>query len=68
MSRLAGLGPPADRFAGGSGLGPAAWPAARLLHAVPRQDRRLRSSDAWRGFTQDQEIRAAVDELLAVCE
>ncbi|MFF4370525.1 HEAT repeat domain-containing protein [Streptomyces sp. NPDC001594] len=48
-------------------IGPAAWPAARLLHAVPRQDRRLRVSGAWRGFTQDDEIRAAVDELLAVC-
>ncbi|MFD0375670.1 hypothetical protein [Streptomyces sp. NPDC127112] len=47
-------------------IGPAARPAAQLLHAVPRQDLRLRSSGAWRGFTQDEDIRTAVDELLAL--
>ncbi|KPH99329.1 hypothetical protein OV450_5267 [Actinobacteria bacterium OV450] len=47
-------------------IGPAARPAAQLLHAVPRQDPRLRSSGAWRGFTQDEDIRTAVDELLAL--
>ncbi|MFI5671089.1 hypothetical protein [Streptomyces sp. NPDC051704] len=47
-------------------IGPAARPAARLLHAVPHHDPLLRSSGAWRGFTQDEDIRAAVDELLVL--
>ncbi|MFG3002271.1 hypothetical protein [Streptomyces sp. NPDC048340] len=47
-------------------IGSAARPAAQLLHAVPHHDPRLRSSGAWRGFTQDEKIRAAVDELLAL--
>ncbi|MFB7468240.1 hypothetical protein ACFCZ1_32985 [Streptomyces sp. NPDC056224] len=49
-------------------IGPAARPAAQLLHALPHHDPRLRSSGAWRGFTQDEDIRTAVDELLAACE
>ncbi|MFJ9648720.1 hypothetical protein [Streptomyces sp. NPDC101206] len=48
-------------------IGHAARPAAQLLHAVPHHDPRLRSSGAWRGFTQDDDIRTAVDELLALC-
>ncbi|MDK9501303.1 HEAT repeat domain-containing protein [Streptomyces katrae] len=48
-------------------IGHAARPAAQLLHAVPRHDPRLRSSGGWRGFTQDEDIRTAVDELLALC-
>ncbi|MFJ8210363.1 HEAT repeat domain-containing protein [Streptomyces sp. NPDC096033] len=47
-------------------IGPAARPAAQLLHTVPRHDLRLHSSGGWRGFTQDEDIRTAIDELLAL--
>ncbi|MFF2791796.1 HEAT repeat domain-containing protein [Streptomyces sp. NPDC058049] len=48
-------------------IGPAARPAAHLLRDVPAHDRRLRSSGGWQGFSQDEEIRAAVGELLGAC-
>ncbi|MET8544683.1 hypothetical protein ABZW03_29170 [Kitasatospora sp. NPDC004799] len=46
-------------------LGHAARPAARHLRDVPARDQRLRSNGGWRGFTQDEAIRAALEELLA---
>ncbi|MFF5758165.1 HEAT repeat domain-containing protein [Streptomyces longwoodensis] len=48
-------------------MGAAARAAGPLLRAVPGSDRRLRSNGGWSGFVQDQEIRVAVNELLAVC-
>ncbi|WP_345611979.1 HEAT repeat domain-containing protein [Streptomyces sanyensis] len=45
-------------------IGPAARHAADLLRDVPARDQRLRSSGGWRGFTQDEDIRSAVEELL----
>ncbi len=45
-------------------IGPAARPAADLLRGVPDRDERLRRSGGWRGFVEDEEIRAAVDALL----
>ncbi|MFB7950524.1 hypothetical protein ACFC6L_37150 [Kitasatospora phosalacinea] len=41
-------------------IGPAARPAAPLLRAALAGDRRLRSNAAWRGFVEDEELRAAV--------
>ncbi|MEU6238238.1 HEAT repeat domain-containing protein [Kitasatospora sp. NPDC047058] len=49
-------------------IGHAARPAARFLRDVPSRDQRLRSDGGWRGFTQDEAIRAALDELLAACD
>lgn len=49
-------------------IGPAARPAARLLRDVPSLDQRLLSNGGWRGFTQDDAIRAALEELLAFCD
>ncbi|MFC9285929.1 HEAT repeat domain-containing protein [Streptomyces sp. NPDC057052] len=46
-------------------IGHAARPAADLLRLVPACDRRLRSNGGWRGFTQDENIRSAVQELLS---
>ncbi|MEU8622007.1 HEAT repeat domain-containing protein [Streptomyces sp. NPDC048623] len=46
-------------------IGQAARPAADLLRGVPARDRRLRSDGGWRGFTQDEDIRSAVQELLS---
>ncbi|MFF2956072.1 HEAT repeat domain-containing protein [Kitasatospora sp. NPDC057965] len=48
-------------------VGHAALPAAQLLRGVPARDLRLRSNGGWRGFTQDEAIRAALEELLAAC-
>ncbi|KOX37851.1 MULTISPECIES: HEAT repeat domain-containing protein [unclassified Streptomyces] len=45
-------------------IGHAARPAADLLRGVTTHDRRLRSNGGWRGFTQDEDIRSAVRELL----
>ncbi|WP_030694015.1 HEAT repeat domain-containing protein [Streptomyces globisporus] len=45
-------------------MGHAARPAADLLRGVPARDRRLRTNGGWRGFTQDEDIRSAVRELL----
>ncbi|MFI8324722.1 hypothetical protein [Streptomyces sp. NPDC085529] len=44
--------------------GRAARPAADLLRGVPALDRRLRCNDGWRGFLQDEDVRAAVRQLL----
>ncbi|MFI8910999.1 hypothetical protein ACIGW4_05185 [Streptomyces sp. NPDC053513] len=46
-------------------IGPAARPAADLLRGIPAHDRRLRSDGGWRGFTQDEDVRSAVQELLS---
>ncbi|MCY9784489.1 HEAT repeat domain-containing protein [Nocardiopsis sp. EMB25] len=46
-------------------MGPAARPAADLLRCLPDIDRRLRYFGAWRGFIEDEEIRAAVRDLRA---
>jgi HEAT repeat protein len=46
-------------------MGEAATPAARLLQGVPADDRRLYYFGGWRGFTEDEAVRTAVDELLA---
>ncbi|MGW7054787.1 hypothetical protein [Streptomyces sp. NPDC054887] len=45
--------------------GRAAGSASSLLRGVPALDRRLRCDGGWRGFTQDETIRAAVHDLLA---
>lgn len=47
-------------------IGRAALPAAHVLRDLPARDRRLRTNGGWRGFAQDEDIRAAVDELLSV--
>jgi hypothetical protein len=49
-------------------LGRAAVPAARLLREVPVQDRRLGSNGGWRGFLQDEDVRAAAERLLIAVE
>ncbi|WP_327289632.1 HEAT repeat domain-containing protein [Streptomyces sp. NBC_01198] len=49
-------------------IGRAARPAAQLLGSVSAGDHRLRSDGGWRGFTQDETIRTAVEALLTVCE
>ncbi|MET9590583.1 HEAT repeat domain-containing protein [Streptomyces sp. NPDC006516] len=46
-------------------LGQAAQPVAHLLRDIPDRDRRLRTNGGWRGFVQDENIRAAVGELLS---
>ncbi|MFD6417556.1 HEAT repeat domain-containing protein [Streptomyces sp. NPDC060194] len=46
-------------------IGPAARPAADLLRDIRDRDERMRSAGAWRAFTQDEDVRAAVRELLA---
>ncbi|MFD0567048.1 hypothetical protein ACFQ2M_37665 [Kitasatospora saccharophila] len=47
-------------------IGPAARPAVPLLRAALAADRRLRGEDAtWRGFLQDEELRAAASRALA---
>ncbi|MFJ6726071.1 hypothetical protein ACIQPQ_14270 [Streptomyces sp. NPDC091281] len=46
-------------------LGRAARPAALLLRDVAAYDQRLRCDGGWRGFAQDEDIRAAVGELLS---
>jgi HEAT repeat protein len=48
-------------------MGRAARPAARLLQDLPADDRRLYYFGGWRGFTEDEAVRMAVDELLAGC-
>ncbi|MFF5533046.1 HEAT repeat domain-containing protein [Streptomyces cinerochromogenes] len=48
-------------------IGPAARAAADLVRAVPAHDGRYRSAGDWRGFTQDEEFREAVDTLLTAC-
>ncbi|GAB2917084.1 HEAT repeat domain-containing protein [Streptomyces heilongjiangensis] len=45
-------------------MGEAALPAALLLQCLPADDRRLFCFGGWRGFTEDESIRTAVDELL----
>lgn len=45
-------------------IGHAAEPAAYLLRDVPAHDQRMRSNGGWRGFVQDENIRAAVEELI----
>ncbi|SPF00267.1 HEAT repeat domain-containing protein [Streptomyces sp. MA5143a] len=45
-------------------MGEAAAPAARLLRDLPTDDRRLYYFGGWRGFTEDEAVRTAVDELL----
>jgi hypothetical protein len=47
-------------------LGPAAAGAVPPLLEAVRTDQRLSSSGAWRAFTQDQEIRAAIARLAVV--
>ncbi len=49
-------------------VGHAARPTAQLLRDVPSRDQRLRSNSGWRGFLQDEAIRAALGELLAACD
>ncbi|MFG1807449.1 hypothetical protein [Streptomyces sp. NPDC049040] len=49
-------------------IGPAARPAAHLLRGLPTSDRRLRYSGGWRAFTEDEDIRTAVGELLIATE
>ncbi|GHG34645.1 hypothetical protein [Streptomyces zaomyceticus] len=49
-------------------VGRPARPAAQLLRGVLTGDQRLRSNGCWRGFTQDEAIRAALEELLAACD
>ncbi|MFJ9724740.1 HEAT repeat domain-containing protein [Streptomyces sp. NPDC101209] len=49
-------------------IGQAARPAAQLLRDVPARDQRLRSEGGWRGFTQDEAIRVALEELFAECD
>ncbi|WP_159072378.1 hypothetical protein [Streptomyces sp. CMB-StM0423] len=44
-------------------IGPPAQDAARLLRDLP--DRRLHHNGGWRAFTEDEDIRRAVAELLA---
>ncbi|MDG5802365.1 hypothetical protein P9869_06775 [Streptomyces ossamyceticus] len=46
-------------------MGEAAAPAARLLQGLPSDDRRLYHFGCRRGFTEDEAVRVAVDELLA---
>ncbi|GGX28932.1 HEAT repeat domain-containing protein [Streptomyces lomondensis] len=46
-------------------MGRAARPAAHLLSAVPALDERLRFGGGRRAFTDDESLRAAVDDLLA---
>ncbi|MEU6802024.1 HEAT repeat domain-containing protein [Streptomyces neyagawaensis] len=46
-------------------MGEAAVPAARLLRRLPADDRRVHYFGGWRGFTEDEAVRTAVDELLA---
>ncbi|MGV9902887.1 HEAT repeat domain-containing protein [Streptomyces sp. NPDC003388] len=46
-------------------LGHAAHPAVHLLRDLPTCDRRLHYFGGWRGFTEDESIRAAIDELLS---
>ncbi|GAA2390411.1 hypothetical protein GCM10010420_12730 [Streptomyces glaucosporus] len=46
-------------------MGRAARPAARHLRDLPASDRRLHYFGGWRAFTEDESLRAAVDELLA---
>ncbi|MEU1488386.1 hypothetical protein [Streptomyces sp. NPDC005752] len=48
--------------------GRAARPAAQLLRDVPSRDQRLRSNGGWRGFTEDEAVRDALEELYAACE
>ncbi|MFC9330678.1 HEAT repeat domain-containing protein [Kitasatospora sp. NPDC057015] len=47
-------------------IGSPAGPAARLLREVPTRDERLHCNGGWRGFTEDEAVRAAVGELLAL--
>ncbi|MFD7733239.1 hypothetical protein ACFV6F_22950 [Kitasatospora phosalacinea] len=49
-------------------IGPAAHPAAPLLRATLAGDRRLRSNAAWRGFVEDEELRASAAEALVAVE
>ncbi|MFC1418160.1 hypothetical protein [Streptacidiphilus cavernicola] len=47
-------------------MGPAARPAGAVLQDVPRLDQRLHYFGSWRAFTEDEAIRRAVSDLLAV--
>ncbi|MGW0575650.1 hypothetical protein ACWD25_06705 [Streptomyces sp. NPDC002920] len=49
-------------------IGHAARPTAQLLRDVLSRDQRLRCYGGWRGFVQDEAIRAALEELLAACD
>ncbi|MFJ8040510.1 hypothetical protein ACIRBX_08410 [Kitasatospora sp. NPDC096147] len=49
-------------------IGPAARPAARLLRELPDSDRRVHDSGNWRAFTEDETIRAAVEDLRAAVD
>ncbi|MEU7211854.1 HEAT repeat domain-containing protein [Streptomyces sp. NPDC044989] len=49
-------------------FGLAAQPATHLLRGLPTSDRRLHYFGGWRAFTEDESIRAAVDELLTAPE
>ncbi len=49
-------------------IGPAARPAADLLRHLPACDRRLHHFSGRRAFTEDEAIRAALDELLTAVE
>ncbi|MFI6154017.1 hypothetical protein ACIBCA_15135 [Kitasatospora sp. NPDC051170] len=40
-------------------------PAAHLLHEVPNSDLRVHGSGNWRAFTEDETVRAAVEDLMA---
>lgn len=48
--------------------GTASQPTASILRGVPALDQRLRTNGGWRGFTQDEEIRAAVNKLLTALD
>ncbi|MFE1320421.1 hypothetical protein [Kitasatospora phosalacinea] len=49
-------------------IGPAARPAVPLLRAALAGDRRLRSNAAWRGFVEDEELRAAAAGALVAVQ
>ncbi|WP_031097181.1 HEAT repeat domain-containing protein [Streptomyces sp. NRRL S-15] len=48
--------------------GRAARPAAQLLRGLPSWDQRFCSNGGWRAFTQDEAVRAALEELFAACD
>ncbi|GLW58219.1 HEAT repeat domain-containing protein [Kitasatospora phosalacinea] len=49
-------------------IGPAARPAVPLLRAALAGDRRLRSNTAWRGFVEDEDLRAAAAGALVAAQ
>ncbi|MGW4890833.1 hypothetical protein ACWEQL_00975 [Kitasatospora sp. NPDC004240] len=49
-------------------IGWPARPAAHLLGGLLPLDQRLRTSGGWRGFADDEAIRAAITDLLTACD